>query len=110
MAIVIRGKSACQLCGNVMAEGDALVMTSPFISDRSDPLWRFSDAAFHAPCFSGWEKKAEFVRQFNEAHKTWRRPDGTHLVMSEDGVITSVPFDTKKTPNQTTTANDLHTD
>jgi hypothetical protein len=51
MAIVIRGKSKCVLCGNLLRDGDEVVSFSPFVSNELDPLWKFSDAGFHVNCF-----------------------------------------------------------
>jgi hypothetical protein len=51
MAIVLIGKTECVLCGGVLRDGDEVVSFSPFVSNELDPLWKFSDAAFHATCF-----------------------------------------------------------
>jgi len=40
------------LCEMPVTEADELVMLRPFVSDRSDPLYVFSDAAVHASCFA----------------------------------------------------------
>ena len=47
MAIIIRGKTCCALCDEVIYDADDIVATSHFVTDRNDPLWRFSDAAIH---------------------------------------------------------------
>ena len=51
MAIIIRGKSKCTLCGKFLEEGQEVVAFSPFVGNELDPLWVFSDAGFHADCF-----------------------------------------------------------
>jgi hypothetical protein len=51
MAIVIRGKSTCVICGKILQEGQELVCFSPFVWNELDPLWKFSDAAVHETCF-----------------------------------------------------------
>jgi len=51
MAIVIGGKSRCPICGNVIKDGQEIVSFPPFVGNELDPLWFFSDAAFHASCF-----------------------------------------------------------
>lgn len=50
MAIIIRGKSKCMLCGRLLQQGQDIVSFSPFVGNELDPLWRFSDAAFHEAC------------------------------------------------------------
>jgi hypothetical protein len=64
MAIVMRGKSTCPLCGKVLGKDDAIVGTTHFIADQNDPLWRFSDAAMHRACFDAWEHRAEFEAKY----------------------------------------------
>jgi hypothetical protein len=64
MAIVMPGRSTCPLCGRVLAKDDEIVGTTHFIADKDDPLWPFSDAAFHRACFDGWEHRAEFEAKY----------------------------------------------
>lgn len=73
MALVMRGKSTCPLCGKVLAEGDDIVGTTHFIADRNDPLWRFSDAAMHRACFEAWEHRGEFEAKYQRAIEERRR-------------------------------------
>ena len=51
MAILVRGKTKCSLCGEVIKAGEGVVSFLPFISNPLSPLFEFSDAAFHADCF-----------------------------------------------------------
>ena len=51
MAIVIRGKTKCALCGTLLRDGDEVISFPAFVANQLDPLWRFSDAAFHSTCF-----------------------------------------------------------
>jgi hypothetical protein len=51
MAIIIRGKSKCSLCGAIIQEGQEVVAFPPFVPNELDPLWIFNDGAFHADCF-----------------------------------------------------------
>ncbi len=69
MAIWILGKSTCALCGEILAKAEDVVATSPFIADRSHPLFRYSDASMHQRCFLTWSSRHDFVRLFNEAHR-----------------------------------------
>jgi len=49
MAILLRGKSECPLCGKIIVEEEAILYTS-FTSNAKDPLFMFSDAAVHTAC------------------------------------------------------------
>jgi hypothetical protein len=60
MALVFRGKTTCMICGEVLQQDDDIGATTAFIADKSDPLWRYSDAAFHRSCFSSWPLRQEF--------------------------------------------------
>jgi hypothetical protein len=51
MAIVIRGKSKCPLCGKLIEEGQEIESFSPFVANELDPLYMFTDGAFHSTCF-----------------------------------------------------------
>lgn len=66
---------------------DDTVGTSHFIADRADPMWQFSDAAFHRRCFAVWEKREEFVKRFNEAMKPFVFGDGKRQFMQDDGSV-----------------------
>jgi hypothetical protein len=56
----------CSLCGDVIKEGEVYVASAHFISDDSDPLWRYSDSAMHRRCFDAWEHRGEFARRHRE--------------------------------------------
>lgn len=51
MALIVRGKTTCGLCDKVIQDGDEVVAFSPFVANERDPLFRYSDGAFHAACF-----------------------------------------------------------
>ena len=65
MAIILRGKTECSICCNVIEGEDDIIATSHFIGDERDPLWPFSDSAMHRFCFLAWDHRAEFVAKFN---------------------------------------------
>ena len=90
MAMIALGHTKCPLCGAVLQAEDDLVATSHFIASPSDPLWRYSDAAMHRPCFVAWELRAQFVARYNEivGSKTWG--NGTYHHMTDDGTIQSL--------------------
>jgi len=51
MSIIIDGKSHCAVCRKVIRAGERLVAFSAFVLNEKDPLWQFSDEAFHESCF-----------------------------------------------------------
>lgn len=51
MAVIIEGKTVCPLCGKTINEGQEVVAFSHFVPNELDPIWMFSDGAFHATCF-----------------------------------------------------------
>lgn len=90
MALIISGKTKCPLCGEVIAAGQRLVATSPFIEDPNHALWRFSDAAIHYDCFQSWERREEFVTEFNKGNGRIVWGNGKRHYMQPDGTIVIV--------------------
>ena len=90
MALIIRGKSKCPICGEALQKDQRLVATSHFIYDRVDPLWQFSDAGMHYECFQHWPHREIFVSKYNSTmgQNVWG--NGTRHHMRPDGVIESV--------------------
>ncbi|NMN04859.1 MULTISPECIES: hypothetical protein [unclassified Novosphingobium] len=85
MAIVVRGKTECSVCGDVIAGSDDIVMFPHFIWDEAHPLWRFSDSAMHRRCFVDWDQAKQFRRIYNE---TWPEIMPNHRrTMQSDGII-----------------------
>lgn len=91
MALIARGKSKCALCDKVIAADDAVVATSHFIADKSDSLWRYSDAPFHGSCFFGWERREEFVRRYNQTMRGYVFGNGKRHHMDDQGHIHLIP-------------------
>src|SRR4030095_3554090 len=91
MALLIRDKTTCSICGAVISGSDEVVMTSHFIRDQDDPLWRFSDSAMHWSCFLAWEHRAEFVTRYNRDFGSVTWGNGTYHHMQEDGTIVVLP-------------------
>ena len=87
MAIVLRGKTECSVCGRVIKGGDEIVSTSHFISDKNDELWRFSDSAMHRSCFLEWDHRAEFVARYNQIVGVVTSCNGAYHHMESDGTI-----------------------
>jgi hypothetical protein len=87
VAIILRGKTECSICSNVIMDGDDIIATSHFIGDEQDSLWRFSDSAMHRSCFLAWDHRAEFVSKFNRSVAGITFGNGTYHHMESDGVI-----------------------
>ena len=87
MALVIHGKTECPLCNEVINKGDALVATTHFIADQTDPLWKYSDAAIHEGCFLAWEQRQRFVDTYNAVMGSITWGNGTYHHMTNDGRI-----------------------
>jgi predicted nucleic acid-binding Zn ribbon protein len=51
MALILLDKTKCPLCGAVIKEGQQVAAFPNFVANELDPLWVFSDGAFHAECF-----------------------------------------------------------
>ena len=73
MALLLRGKTECPLCYGVIGKDDEVVGTTHFIADQTDPLWQYSDAAFHKKCFDAWERRDEFLARYEEHIRQYRR-------------------------------------
>ena len=84
MAIVLRGKSKCSICGKVLEEGQEIVMFSPFVSNEMDPLWMFSDAAFHASCFQEHPLAKDALKRSEELMKHTGPGNHTCVVCKEE--------------------------
>jgi transcription elongation factor Elf1 len=66
VVLLIRGKSKCSLCGQVLAPGEDVVGFSHFLGP-DHRLWRYSDSAMHPACFDSWPDKEEFLTLYAEA-------------------------------------------
>jgi hypothetical protein len=83
MAIVVRGKTGCALCGSIFTASDEVVGFPHFIWDEAHPLWRFSDSAMHRACFADWDQAEQFRGIYNKVwptimpnHPREMQPDG----------------------------------
>ena len=66
MAIIIEGKTACPLCDNILEKGQEVVSFPAFVGNELDPLWLFSDAAFHSGCFEKHPLSSEAIARYEE--------------------------------------------
>jgi len=87
MALILRGKTTCAICQLTLEKDDEIVATSHFITDKSDPLWRYSDAAMHRRCFLSWDARVQFVERFNSSVGRIVWGNGTQHHMLDDGTI-----------------------
>jgi hypothetical protein len=92
MALIFDG-TKCAICGREIDihRKESFVATTHFISDSSDPLWRFSDAVMHYKCFQAWPHRDEFVRKYNSTIGQMVWGNGTRHLMHADGRVESVP-------------------
>ena len=60
MALVEYGVTVCPLCHQTLNDPKECIGFPHFIADEQDPLWPYSDAAFHIWCFDTWPKKNEY--------------------------------------------------
>jgi hypothetical protein len=90
MALILRGKTTCPLCSEVISDNNELVATSHFIADCKDPLWRFSDAAMHKGCFLKWDQRQLFIKKYNGTVGSVTWGNGTYHQMNDDGMIVSL--------------------
>ena len=70
MALIIRGKSECPLCGKVIQKGDEIVAFTAFLRPEH-PLWKYSDAAFHKECFDRSPDKEAVERVHGKFRDIW---------------------------------------
>ena len=83
MAILLRGKSRCSLCGKIMTRRDEIVAFTAFLRPVHR-LHRFSDAAFHRPCFEGCPERRAVEEVYGRFRRIWdSRPLDATLAESE---------------------------
>jgi hypothetical protein len=71
MALIIKGKTICPLCGKVI-RADANVVAFPAFLKKSHPLAKYSDAAFHKECFDKNGDAQEITRLFERYNQIWK--------------------------------------
>jgi hypothetical protein len=70
MALIIRGKTTCPLCGQIIHADDEIVSFPPFVGEPGDPLHLFSDAGFHKYCFERHPLAGQVIERL-KAIPTW---------------------------------------
>lgn len=66
MALLVPGMP-CVLCGKPMTAESEVILLSPFMANRSNPLFVFSDAAIHVACFARHPLSEQAPRWHEEA-------------------------------------------
>jgi hypothetical protein len=76
MALFVRGKTICPLCGKVILTNEAVVSFPAFLK-KTHTLARYSDAAFHQECFDNSPDGGAVSKLFDRYHQIWEsRPQG----------------------------------
>lgn len=70
MALLIRGKSECLLCGRVISADDQVVAFPAFLK-ADHRLGRFSDGVFHRPCFESCPQRDEVAALYERFRQIW---------------------------------------
>lgn len=82
MAILVRGMK-CQLCGRPLLDSDPVAMFSPFVVNEADPLFLFSDGAFHRDCFMKHPLAAKAEARHHEVVES-RKPANRRCLICGD--------------------------
>jgi hypothetical protein len=80
MALVIKNRTACGICHRPLQDQDSIVSFPPFIANRCDPLYVFSDGAFHSACLDQ-SPLATSARQWSARFDERNRPDSRVCVV-----------------------------
>ena len=76
MAIIIKGKTTCPICGKLLLT-DQEIEAFPAFLKNTHPLARYSDAAFHKECFDKSPDAIAVTKLYDRFCKIWEsRPRG----------------------------------
>jgi hypothetical protein len=81
------GRAHCAICSEVIRPFEEALVTSDFLADEADPLWRFNDAPMHRACFLVWDLRKEFIARYNRAARQLAARDGSYPRMTSEGDI-----------------------
>lgn len=70
MALLIRGKTICPLCGKVILTNQAVVSFPAFLK-KTHTLAMYSDAAFHQECFDNSPDGSGVIKLFERYRQIW---------------------------------------
>jgi hypothetical protein len=68
MAIIVRGKSRCAICGERLEDADEIRGFPPFIVNELDPLHLFTDAGVHEICLERHPRRNELFERLDQYH------------------------------------------
>jgi hypothetical protein len=88
---VSSGTATCAICRHAVRPEDDVVITPDFLADDTDPLWRFTDAVIHRPCFLLWDQRKSFVARYNRVARHMMVTDGSYPHMTSEGQIVQRP-------------------
>jgi hypothetical protein len=83
MALLVRGSTKCRICGKVIAAGDRAILFEPFLANERDPLFFFSDGAFHKACIDAYSDGAAARERAAEVHEHSRPESRICVVCGE---------------------------
>ena len=66
MALVVRGKSKCRLCGLVISEDDVIVTFPSGLFHPGEPVFEINDAGVHRACLLDREYAAIALQRLDE--------------------------------------------
>ncbi|HEX4519554.1 MAG TPA: hypothetical protein VH063_08255 [Gaiellaceae bacterium] len=69
MALILRGKSKCAVCGQTIQADDEATGLPHFADGPADVHWRFSDAPFHLSCYLNLPEQAEIEARVAGLHQ-----------------------------------------
>lgn len=87
MRRVTAGTAICALCREAVRPDEDVVVTPDFLADDTDPLWRFTDAVLHRPCFLLWDQRKMFVARYNRVARRLITENGAYPHMTGEGDI-----------------------
>jgi len=88
MALCLRGKTQCSICGVVLQEGDDVVL-HPHILPLDHPLLCFSYSSIHRVCYQQWECHEYFETILQKYRGLWdARPAALRLTRQQIDALT----------------------
>lgn len=61
MALLLRGRTVCKLCGRVIAVADPVVLFPSGLFAVNEPAFEVNDAAVHSACLDGKPYAADAI-------------------------------------------------
>lgn len=84
MAMLLRGKTTCAVCGQVFDDPNNTVAFPAFLRPKHR-LHQFNDSVFHLACFQNWPERTTFERLYKRYREIWdSRPTGLSFQEMEE--------------------------